>query len=89
MEYIQVIFKDKVIRYNTEKIHVWNVFDEFATLLNIKRYENETNAELYNRILVTSGYVINSSDNGIKNAGLKFSPVFLIYIIQHSLFLKA
>ena len=68
MEYIQVIFKDKVIRYNTEKIHVWNVFDEFATLLNIKRYENETNAELYNRILVTSGYVINSSDNGIKNA---------------------
>ena len=68
IEIVQVLIKDKIIYCNTEKIHVWNVFDEFATLLNIKRYENETNTELYNRILTTSGYVINSSDNGIKNA---------------------
>lgn len=53
---------------NAEKIHVWNVYDEFATFIGIKRFENETNQELYNRILNTGKKVINSSEQGLKNA---------------------
>lgn len=51
-----------------ERMHVWNVFDEFATFIGIARYENETNKELYNRIIATSQKVLNSSEEGIKNA---------------------
>lgn len=52
----------------TERMHVWNVYDEFAIFVGIKRYQDETNAELYNRIINTSKYVINSSEDGLKNA---------------------
>jgi hypothetical protein len=30
-----------------EKIHVWNIFDEFAIFLGLTRYQWETNKELY------------------------------------------
>lgn len=51
-----------------EKMHVWNAYDEFATFIGIERYENETNAELYNRIIATSRKVLNSTEQGIKDA---------------------
>ena len=54
----------------TEKIHVWNVFDEFAAFLGLRRYQWETNLELENRIL-SYGKVsnkVNSSSDGLKNA---------------------
>src|SRR5690606_24625618 len=62
--YDEVVIKEKVIKENydfvviNEKLyrnllphHVWNVFDEFALLLNLRRRELETNEELKERIL--------------------------------------
>lgn len=51
-----------------EKIHVWNIFDEFACFVGLKRYQWETNKELLNRILTKSNKTINSSEEGLKNA---------------------
>lgn len=51
-----------------EKMHVWNVFDEFACFVGLKRYQWETNKELLNRILTKSNKTINSSEQGLKNA---------------------
>lgn len=53
---------------DSEKIHVWNIFDEFAIFLGLKRYQWETNKELLNRILSFSKVKVNSSEDGLKNA---------------------
>lgn len=52
----------------TEKIHVWNIFDEFAVFLGLRRYQWESNKELLNRIISFSNKKVNSSEEGIKNA---------------------
>ena len=51
-----------------EKMHVWNAYDEFAAFIGIERYYNESNEELFNRIISTSSKVLNSSEQGLKNA---------------------
>jgi hypothetical protein len=51
-----------------ERINVWNIYDEFAIFLGLRRFENETNEELLNRIYNFSKYTINSSSDGLKNA---------------------
>lgn len=53
---------------STEKIHVWNIFDEFAIFVGIRRYQWESNKELLNRILTKANKTINSSEDGLKNA---------------------
>lgn len=50
------------------KMHVWNIYDEFAIFVGLRRYENETNKELLNRILELSRNKINSTELGLKNA---------------------
>jgi hypothetical protein len=50
-----------------EKIHVWNVFDEFATFVGIERHVGETNAELEQRILNVFKRRTNSTEQGLKN----------------------
>ena len=54
--------------YKLEKIHVWNIFDEFATFMNLKRHEDETNKELLDRILYTAKNLPNSTEAGLKHA---------------------
>lgn len=51
-----------------EKHHVWNVFDEFAIFLGLKRFQWETNSELLNRILAFSKERVNSTEDGLKHA---------------------
>lgn len=51
-----------------DRMHVWNTYDEFATFVGIERYEDESNLELFNRIVSVSKNVLNSSEEGIKNA---------------------
>jgi hypothetical protein len=56
-----------------EKIHVWNVFDEFAAFVGLERHLHETNSELTNRILnghhnKKSGAFLNSTELGLKSA---------------------
>lgn len=55
---------------NLEKIHVWNIFDEFAAFLDLRRYQWETNKELENRILAYGkvSNKVNSSASGLKKA---------------------
>lgn len=52
----------------SEKMHVWNIFDEFAIFVGLRRYQWETNSELLNRILAFSTKRANSTDDGLKNA---------------------
>ena len=51
-----------------EKIHVWNIFDEFAIFIGLRRYQWESNKELLNRILAFSHNRPNSTEIGLKNA---------------------
>ena len=51
-----------------EKIHVWNIFDEFAAFVGLRRFQWESNLELLNRILAFANNRANSSEDGIKNA---------------------
>lgn len=48
--------------------HIWNVFDEFALFSGLKRYENESNKELSNRIIQQFKNFPNASNDGLKNA---------------------
>lgn len=51
-----------------EKIHVWNIFDEFAAFVGLRRFQWESNLELLNRILAFANNKVNSAEDGLKNA---------------------
>lgn len=51
-----------------EKIHVWNIFDEFAAFVGIRRFQWESNLELLNRIFAFANNKVNSTEDGLKNA---------------------
>lgn len=53
---------------NGEKYHVWNIFDEFAAFVGLRRYLWEDNKSLLNRILSFANQRANSSEDGLKNA---------------------
>lgn len=50
-----------------EKMHVWNVFDEFAVFVGLERHVNEKNSELKKRILNSWKKPMNSTTTGLKN----------------------
>lgn len=68
IEKITYCIDDYTMEAFAERMHVWNVYDEFATFVGIQRYENETNRELFDRIIETANRVKNSSEDGLKNA---------------------
>lgn len=51
-----------------EKMHVWNIFDEFAAFVGIRRFQWESNVELLNRIFAFANNKVNSTEDGLKNA---------------------
>lgn len=51
-----------------EKIHIWNVFDEFALFSGLERYENEENKTLLKRCLMAFKRRPSSTAEGIANA---------------------
>lgn len=53
---------------SVEKIHVWNVFDEFATFVGLERHTDETNKQLEDRILNVFKRRTNSTEVGLKNS---------------------
>jgi hypothetical protein len=59
---------ESTTEYSLTKYHVWNIFDEFATFVNTRRYENETNKQLLDRILYITGHLPNGSEIGLKSA---------------------
>lgn len=54
--------------YKLERTHIWNIFDEFATFMSLRRQEWETNSELVKRILYTATNLPSSSEEGLKHA---------------------
>lgn len=54
--------------YKLERTHIWNIFDEFATFMSLRRQEWETNSQLVKRILYTATNLPNSSEEGLKHA---------------------
>lgn len=53
---------------SSEKYHIWNIFDEFAVFVGLRRYQWEDNKSLLNRILSFANQKPNSSEEGLKNA---------------------
>lgn len=47
---------------------LWNIFDEYALFLGLKRYEDESNKDLMQRCLLVFKNRTNSSKEGLKNA---------------------
>lgn len=68
LESITYKIKDSLFTSKLNKINIWNIYDEFALLINIKRYDDETNKELLNRIIRTSKNPINSAKKGLKES---------------------
>lgn len=50
------------------KLFVWNIYDEFAAFVGLKRFTNEDNKALTDRILNVFKCIPNSTEDGIKNA---------------------
>ena len=67
-EILYVSIDDVESEYRLEKHHIWNIFDEFATFVNTRRYENETNKELLDRILYITKHLPNGTEEGLKHA---------------------
>ena len=65
---LQVYIDDDLIEYDLVKYHVWNIFDEYATFVNTRRYENETNKQLLDRILYITKNLPNGTEDGLKHA---------------------
>lgn len=54
--------------YNIQKIHVWNIFDEFACFVGLQRHEFEDNKSLTKRILYTTKNLPNDTEIGLKHS---------------------
>ena len=63
-----IIDDDTTAEFELTKYHVWNIFDEFATFVSLRRYENETNKQLLDRILYTTRNLPNGTEAGLKHA---------------------
>lgn len=65
---IKIIYDDSYLEFQLEKTHIWNIYDEFACFIGIQRHTNETNEELYKRMMYFNDNKPNSSIEGLKNA---------------------
>lgn len=54
--------------YKLKRVSVWNIFDEFATFVNTRRQENESNKQLLDRILYITKNLPNGTEDGLKHA---------------------
>ncbi len=68
LNYITVMIDNVESVYEIKRVHVWNIFDEFATFVNTRRQENETNKQLLDRILYITKNLPNGTENGLKHA---------------------
>lgn len=65
---IEYTLNDYYFVETPEKMHVWNIFDEFATFVGLERHEWETNKQLENRILNVFKDKMNNTETGLKHA---------------------
>ena len=60
-------YKDHQYASKLVKVHIWNIFDEFAMMSSLERYDNETNKQLMQRCFMSFRNKTNSTEEGIKN----------------------
>ena len=65
---VEIYVNDDNINAKGELVSVWNIFDEFACFVDVKRHPGEKNSELINRILHRTRYKPNASIEGLQNA---------------------
>ena len=65
---ITIIYDNSESEYEITKVHIWNIFDEYATFVNTRRQENETNKQLVDRILYITNNLPNGTESGLKHA---------------------
>ena len=65
---VVIIYDNTYLNYKLEKTHIWNLYDEFACFIGMERHPNETNKELYQRMLYFNLNKPNSSIIGLKHA---------------------
>ena len=68
LDTIKIFIEDSWLNYNLTKHSVWNIFDEFACFVGLRRHENETNQSLIDRILYRTKNLPNASEDGLKNS---------------------
>lgn len=65
---ITIYYNDSYMDFELEKTHIWNLYDEFACFIGLERHVNESNEDLYKRMLFFNENKPNSSIEGLKNA---------------------
>lgn len=65
---INYIYDNNPGTIKVNKIHVWNVFDEFAMFRGIERHQWEDNKQLKDRILSFNRNNVNGTEEGLKNS---------------------
>lgn len=65
---LKILIDNNWMDYELKLHSVWNIFDEFACFVGIRRHEKETNQSLIKRILYRTENLPNASNDGIKNA---------------------
>ena len=68
VDYIRITIDEVSSTYKLKKVAVWNIFDEYATFVNTRRYEGESNKELLKRILYITKNLPNGTTDGLKHA---------------------
>lgn len=65
---ITIVFDNLESVYDIVRVPIWNIFDEFATFVNTRRFENETNKQLFDRILYITKNLPNGTEDGLRHA---------------------
>lgn len=71
--YIEFTYNGYPYRIEWQKMHVWNIFDEFAWFAGLSRYTDETNKDLCARVINTFKNRTNITLQGLKNALVNIS----------------
>ena len=65
---ITIYIDNDCLDYELTRIHVWNIYDEFACFIGMERHEGESNEDLYKRMIYFNENKPNASESGLKNA---------------------
>lgn len=66
--YLNYTYNDYPYSIKWVKMHVWNIFDEFAWFAGLERFDDETNKELCDRTIAAFKNRTNVTEQGLKNA---------------------
>lgn len=65
---ITIYIDNDYLDYDLNRIHIWNIYDEFACFIGMERHEGESNEDLYRRMIYFNQNKPSGSETGLKNA---------------------